>query len=651
MSSPKVPLAKNIVEDTSTSPVSGSVGGGSIGDSEGNLAGLAGGAIGNKVGGATGAAIGGAVGQAVGAAILGGGNPLTGAGAKLSDLSSGGFAGPLGNAPGSMAKTLDLSSGGFAGPLSPSSGGFAGDSGFGSMLRPPDANISWFTFAAAAAPGSDFAVYSFTGYEEICKPYEFVIELVSRSSSVDLTGLLGTPACLSLADKSGEKRLVHGLIREMKQLHTANVFTHYRAVLVPRLAFLGQIRDHRIFQNLTVVDIIQKILKEQGFTSDDSSFKVGQKLEPREYCLQYGETDLHFITRLCEEEGIFYYFTHKEDSHCLCFYDYKGGPEIAGKPDIRFYPGSGQPADTAVISRLELSHAVNSNAAMYKEWNFTKPKLDLTVKDHETDTKKAPKPPGMLLEEYNSPHIYNLKDLGTRYAKMQVERQLTFRQWIDCQSDVARFLPGHTFSINQHPRNDVNASWWVFSVRHEGEQPGVLEHEAPSDRGLHYRSFIKSIPADTRFVPQLEHPKNRVIGDQTAIVTGPDGEEIFPDKYGRVKVQFFWDREGGWNEKTTCWIRASQGWAGSQYGTMAIPRVGHEVIVSFLEGNPDRPLITGRVYHELNMPPYELPAHKTRTVFKSMSTPGEEGQPRGFNELRIEDKKAKRKFTSTPKKT
>ena len=208
-------------------------------------------------------------------------------------------------------------------------------------------------------------------------------------------------------------------------------------------------------------------------------------------------------------------------------------------------------------------------------------------------------------------------------------------------SDVARFLPSYTFSMHDHPREALNAGWWVISVRHEGQQPGVLEHEAPDGRGLHYASRVTAIPEMTRFIPALEHPKNRIIGEQSAIVTGPEGEEIYPDEYGRVKVQFHWDREGQHNENTTCWIRVSQGWAGSKYGIMAIPRIGHEVVVSFLEGDPDRPLITGRVYHELNMPPYELPAHKTRTVFKSMSTPGAEGEARGFNEFRVEDKKGR----------
>jgi type VI secretion system secreted protein VgrG len=503
----------------------------------------------------------------------------------------------------------------------------------------PDANRSWFTFSVKAAPFGGFGVYAFSGREEICKPYKFSIELVSPSANVDVVKLLGTPACLSIADRSGDARLAHGLISEMEQLHTANLFTHYRAVLVPRLAFLDQIRDHRIFQNMTVPDIIQQILKEQGFPDETVEFLAGQKFPEREYCVQYGESYLYFIQRLCEEENIFFYHTHKEDGHCLCFYDYKGGPKIPGAPDIRFHPGSGQPADTAVVNRLRLRHKVNSNAAMYREWNFTQPRLDLTVSDQEMDPQKAPAPPGMLLEHYRYPHIYALRDPGTRYARMQLERQLTFSKRIVAESDVSRFLPGHVFSLNRHPRRELNAEWFITKARHHGEQPGVLEHEAPDGRGLRYASQIVAIPNDTRYVPQLEHPKRQIIGDQTAIVTGPEGEEIYPDKYGRVKVQFFWDRKGQWDEKTTCWIRVSQGWAGSQYGAMAIPRIGHEVIVSFLEGNPDRPLITGRVYHELNIPPYELPANKTRTVFKSMSTPGKENEARGFNELRVEDKK------------
>ena len=500
------------------------------------------------------------------------------------------------------------------------------------------ANATWFNFTARSG---DFGVYAFSGVEEVCKPYEYSIELVSASANTDLTALLGTPACLSIADRSGEERLVHGLIREMEQLHTANRFTHYRCSLVPRLWFLGQIRDHRIFQNLSVVEIIQRILKEQGFTGAASAFKLCYDYEPREYCVQYGESDLHFITRLCEEEGIYFYFEHKADSHCLCFCDREGGPKIPGENDLRFFPGSGQRSDTAVVNRLTLHESVNSNAATYREWNFQKPRLDLEVREKEEDQKNAPTPPGMLLEQYAYPHLYQLRKPGGRYAKLQLLRQLTFRQWIECESDVARFLPSYTFSMHDHPRDALNAGWWVVAVRHEGQQPGVLEHEAPDGRGLHYAARVTAIPEMTRFIPALEHPKNLILDKQTAHVTGPEGEEIYPDKYGRVKVQFHWDREGRYDEKTTCWIRVSQGWAGGKYGMLAIPRIGHEVVVSFLEGDPDRPLITGRVYRELNMPPYELPAHKTRTVFKSMSTPGTENEERGFNEFCVEDGKGR----------
>ncbi|MDE7065631.1 MAG: type VI secretion system tip protein VgrG, partial [Desulfovibrionaceae bacterium] len=375
-------------------------------------------------------------------------------------------------------------------------------------------------------PADGFAVYAFSGREEVCTPYEFSIELISTSADVDLTALLGSPACLSIADRSGQERPIHGLIREMEQLHTANRFTHYRCSLVPRLWFLGQIRDHRIFQNLSVVQIIRQLLKEQGFPADAASFKLSGTYDPREYCVQYGETDLHFITRLCEEEGIYFHFEHSRDSHCLCFRDHEGGPPIAGESDLRFFPGSGQPADTAVVSRLRLHERVNSNAMAYREWNFRKPKLDLHVHEAEEDTLKAPTPPGMLLEHYAYPHLYQLRKPGMRYARLQLQRQLTFRQWIEAEADVARFLPGRTFSIHEHPREAVNAAWWVVAAHHEGEQPGVLEHEAPGGRGLRYASRVTAIPERTRFVPPLEHPKNRVTGEQTAHVTGPEGEEI-----------------------------------------------------------------------------------------------------------------------------
>ena len=495
-------------------------------------------------------------------------------------------------------------------------------------------NQSWFNIKIEG--GSEFGVYSLKGYERLNEPYEFEIELVSPEEGIDLLTLLRSPALLTMHDNSGGKRLVHGSVREAQQLHTANRFTHYKIWLAPRLWYLGLNQEHRIFQNKTVVNIISEVLKKQGFPDSEVAWKMRESYEKREFCVQYGESDLHFISRLCEEEGLYFWFEHKESSHTLCFSDASGGPYIAGedKGGLRFFPGSGQLADSAVISRINLRQRINSDKAAYREWNFEQPSLDLEASQFESSNDKAPVPGGLNLEKYQYPHLYDLRKPGDRYAELQVLRQLTYAKWVDGQSDVTRLLPGFAFTLSDHSRKDLNDLWWLTEVRHFGEQPQVLEDEAP-DRGFSYHNSFEAVPFEVRFLPALKHPKMRIIGDQTAIVTGPGSEEISPDKYGRVTVKFHWDRRDFENERNSCQIRVSQGWAGGEFGTMAIPRVGQEVIVSFLEGDPDRPLITGRVYNGALMPPYELPAHKTRTVFKSLSSPG----GGGFNELRIEDKK------------
>ena len=498
----------------------------------------------------------------------------------------------------------------------------------------PSANSTWFHFSLTGGP--DFAVLAFSGTERISRPYSFSIDLVSLFASEQLAGCVGQEGCLSIADRSGASRLVHGVIREMEQIHTANLRTIYRCHLTPRLWFLGLRRNHRIFQHKSVPDIITCLLEEQNFTAESFAFKCFHDYPAREYCVQYGESDLHFLSRLCEEEGIYFYFEHAEDGHRLCFSDTPGGPRISGESDLRYFPGSGQPADTAVVARAALRSRNVSGKTTLRDWSFLTPSAILDGPASEPDATKAPAAPGMETEVYAYPHIHQTASEAERYAEIQLRRQLAPQIRLEAESDVSRFLPGFTFTLFGHDMERLNAGWWVTEVTHHGEQPQVLEHEAP-DRGMRYAATLTAIPEEVRYVPALEHPKRRILGTQTAIVTGPAREEIHPDAHGRVKVQFFWDREGQRDEHTSCWIRVSQGWAGTGFGTLALPRIGHEVIISFLEGDPDRPVITGRLYHGGNMPPYELPEHKTRTVFRSLSTPGADG-PRGFNELRIEDK-------------
>ena len=458
-----------------------------------------------------------------------------------------------------------------------------------------DANTTWFNFTTSLG---EFGVYSFDGEEELCRPYSFSIELVHSSANLDIDSFLGTEACLSVADQSGEARFVHGIIRSFEQGHSANSYTHYRCELVPRLHFLGDTVKHRIFQHLSVIEIIQQILKEFNFAGESVEYKLASSYEPREYCVQYGESDLYFITRLCEEEGIFFYFSHSKSGHVLTFSDREGGPRISGENTLRFYEGSGLSAETAVISRLQLHQRVSTNNVTFREWNFTKPKLDLEVADKTQD----PAASNMKLEHYQYPHQYQLTGPGKLYAKLEMLRYETFAKWIEAETDVTRFVPGFCFGIHSHQREDINAGWFITHVRHHGSQAGVLEEESPDGRGLEYTAVVTALPESVRFVPLIAHPKRQVRGRHAAIVTGPEGEEIFTDEFGRVKVQFFWDRSDQWNENTTCWIRVSQGWAGCQYGELTIPRIGHEVIVSFMEGDPVSIALTVKITNAANFP-------------------------------------------------
>lgn len=481
------------------------------------------------------------------------------------------------------------------------------------------ANQSWFTFAIQAGePAFDnLGVYAFSGVEKICSPYEFTVEVVSKDSNLDLTGMLGFDCLLTVADKSGGKRLIHSVIRQAEQLRTGNEYTLYRMRTVPRLWFLTQTQDQRIYQHQTVPQIIETVLDKHNFLGSSYAFKLRSTYQEREYVVQYGESDYHFIARLAQEEGIYWYHEHKENGHCLCFSDAEGGPSIPGTNSLRYHQGSGNPEDTAVISRLNFLHRVNSDSTTHREWNFTTPSTDLTGHERETEWEKAPVPIAMELETYKFPHLYQVKDEGDRYTNLQLLRQLTFRQWIECQSDVSRYMPGFTFSVYEHPRSDVNRAWWITEVRHEGKQPGVLEHESPDDRGLEYQSAVTAIPDDTRYVPEVLNKKVRIEGLQSAIVTGPAGEEVYVDKFGRVKVQFHWDRLGKHDETTTCWVRVADSWAGVNFGFIQIPRINQEVLVEFMEGDPDRPVITGRVYNTDLMPPWQLPEQKTLSGIQS----------------------------------
>ncbi|SIS14830.1 type VI secretion system secreted protein VgrG, partial [Aquipseudomonas alcaligenes] len=371
-------------------------------------------------------------------------------------------------------------------------------------------------------------------------------------------------------------------------------------------------------------------------------FKLGASYPARDYCVQYDESDLHFIQRLCEEEGIHYHFQHGPDGHVLVFGDNQTG--FTKLPTTAYQQDSGLVADEPVIKRFALRLATRTSRVTRRDYDFEKPRLQL-----EAAHKGEAKPD---LEDYDYPGRFTERARGKHLSQRALERHRADYQLAEGESDQPLLRSGHFLNLSAHPRPDWNQLWLLNEIHHEGKQPQVLEESITSfgaslpsplrgegatreEFNQGYRNRFSATPWDQPWRPPLAHPKPRILGSQSAVVTGPKGEEIHCDQYGRVKVQFHWDREGQADDSTSCWLRVSSSWAGDRYGGIAIPRVGMEVLVTFLEGDPDQPLVTGCLYHKEHVAPYDLPANKTRTVFKTLSSPG----GGGYNELRIEDRK------------
>ncbi|MBF0675308.1 type VI secretion system tip protein VgrG [Pseudomonas sp.] len=473
----------------------------------------------------------------------------------------------------------------------------------------------------------DFQVLAFTGHEAISQPYAFELELVSERADLDLHSLLHQPAFLAFAaDGSG----IHGLIYRIAQGDSGERLTRYQLGLRPHLAYLAHSYTQRIFQQLTVEEIIRQVFDAHGMQADAYRFQLGATYPERTYCVQYGESDLHFVQRLCEEEGIHYHFQHSSGGHVLVFGDDQTPfPKLA--PTL-YQPGSGQVADEPAIKQFGVRVATRTNHVIRRDYDFEKPRL-LLAGEAAVET-------GPALEDYGFPGRFVDRERGKYLSQRALERHRHDAEVAQGESDQPLLASGHFLALADHSRTDWNDLWLLTELHHEGKQPQVLGEmgsDSPSVDGFiqGYRNRFTATPWDVPFRPALRHPKPRLLGSQSAVVTGPAGEDIHCDDYGRIKVQFHWDREGQADDKTSCWLRVASGWAGDRYGALSIPRVGMEVLVSFLEGDPDQPLVTGCLYHTENPVPYELPANKTRTVLKTLSSPGGDG----FNELRIEDRK------------
>ena len=473
----------------------------------------------------------------------------------------------------------------------------------------------------------DLQVLEFRAKERLNQPYEVKLELVSERPDLDLESLLHRPAFLRFGpDNSG----IHGQVYRIAQGDSGKRLTRYQMTLVPQLAYLTHCHDQRIFQQLSVPQIIAKVLKDQGMQPDAWRFQLSAEYRPRLYCVQY-ETGLHFLQRLCEEEGLHFHFEHSPDGHVLVFGDDQTSFSQPSQ-STAYRPGSGMVAEAPVIERFKLRLETRPTHVSRRDYDFEKPRLKLES--------EAQNPLLPHLEDYGFPGQFTHRERGKHLANRALERHRADYQLADGRSDESAMRSGHFVDMTEHPRADRNGLWLLTEVEHVGLQPQPLEEsitDASPEDGFSqgYRNHFVATPWDVIFRPALEHPKPKMTGNQHAVVTGPPGEEIYCDEYGRVKVQLPWDRDGQHNEQSSCWLRVATGWAHDRYGSVLIPRVGMEVLVGFTEGDPDKPFILNCLPNASTPVPLDLPVEHTRSIFRSQSSPG----GGGYNELRIEDKK------------
>ncbi len=470
----------------------------------------------------------------------------------------------------------------------------------------------------------------FRGTEEISRLFNFDLAMVSENHDISFEAIVGKNVTVSCQLADDSVRYFNGIISSFSQGRGGGdkggdpQFSCYRATLVPWIWLLTKTSDLRIFQNKSAPDIIDKVFKDQGFK--EYRLKLQGSYVKRDYCVQYRETDFGFISRLMEEEGISYFFEHEDGKHTMVIGDDPSGHKPCPGQKSASYHLSGEGwLEEDVITSLEMSRQIRAGKYSLTDYNFEIPATDLTS----VVPSKTTLGPGER-EVYDYPGLYGKKSDGDRLAKIRMEEEEAQITKLSGAGNCRAFTSGYRFTLTDHYRRDLNnKEYLLVSVTHEAVE-GYSADAEPT-----YRNSFECVPHDVPFRPLRTTPRPFVKGVQTAIVVGPSGEEIYPDTHGRVKVQFHWDREGKKDDKSSCWIRVSQAWAGGGWGGMHIPRIGQEVIVDFLEGDPDRPIITGRVYHGANPPPYPLPGEKTKSTIKSDSSPGSGG----FNEIRFEDKK------------
>ncbi|GHW41888.1 type VI secretion protein VgrG protein [Vibrio cholerae] len=458
---------------------------------------------------------------------------------------------------------------------------------------------------------------------EPCYGFRYQVDLASALSNLTAEQFVDQTAHLTILRDGQVVQQINGIVRQFSKGDTGHRHTFYSLTLVPALERLSLRSNSRIFQQQSVPEIISILLQEMGI--EDYAFALKRECAQREFCVQYRETDLQFLHRIAAEEGLVYSHLHEAQKHTLLFTDSSDSQPKLAKP-VPYNALAGGEINVPYVVDLQFKTTAQVSHTELKDYSFKKPAYGFTQRTQGKDI--AYQQPNY--EHFDAPGRYKDDANGKAFSQIRLEYLRRDALLADAKSDEPLLLAGVRFDLQDHLDHAMNRDWLVVQANHQGTQPQALQEEGGAGATT-YSNQLKLIPAHITWRAR-PCAKPQVDGPMIATVVGPQGEEIYCDNFGRVKVHFPWDRYSSSNEKSSCWVRVAQEWAGSQYGSMAIPRVGHEVIVSFLNGDPDQPIVTGRTYHATNTAPYALPDHKTKTVLRT-----ETHQGQGYNELSFED--------------
>jgi type VI secretion system secreted protein VgrG len=471
---------------------------------------------------------------------------------------------------------------------------------------------------------SDLVFRSLHAHEEMSRLSEFQVELLSTKVDIDFDQLLGKVLTVKIAAAGDNTRYFSGYITRIAYQGVHGRYYSYLAIVRPWLWFLTRTSDCQIFQDMTVPDIVKKVFGDHD--SADFDFQLTGTYRSWTYCVQYRETDFNFVSRLLEHEGIYYYFRHTDGRSTMVITDSYSGHSTFDSYEKLPYLSSGDTVrpDVEYVSAWELSRSLQPGVYVHDDYDMTRPTVELKtqkalVRDHAEAN----------YEIYDYPGQYLQKGDGDQYAAVRLDELAAQFETVHATSNARGVCVGSLLTLEEHPRSDQNREYLILESSY-AIQFGPYESAQGGETTCHC-SFVAMSSQQQYRAPRLT-PKPFVQGPQTALVVGPSGEEIYTEKNGCVKLQFHWDRYGQRDQNSSCWIRVSHPWAGKGWGSVAIPRIGQEVVVDFLEGDPDQPIVTGRVYNGDNPVPYTLPANAVVSGLKSNTVKGQ-----GYNEMSMND--------------